>query len=193
MKDLGAGLISFFTGQRSPRSEKVEDADEAVESTSEATLRSLMLDHYRNPRNVGVIANPSIQNRGMNPLCGDEVELSARLTSEGRVMVVGEIAFTSRGCSIVQASASMLTELVKGRPTHDVRETVDSVVGQLAGQTSDVSEWLEPIEALKLAVRDYPSRVKCALLPWATLREALHQTGEGRVEYVLQARECEAR
>jgi nitrogen fixation NifU-like protein len=180
INDLGFGIISFFARDqrllgRSPRSEKVEDSDEPVESTTEGTSRSSMLDHYRNPRNLGVVANPSIQNRGKNPLCGDEVELSVRLAADGKV--IDEIAFTSCGCSIVQASASMMTELVKGRAAADVRETAESVLGQLTGKNSDSSEMLEEIEALKLAVRDFPSRIKCALLPWTTLSEAMDRLG----------------
>ena len=146
-------------------------------STIEDPLGISLLDHYRNPRNLGVVAHPSVRKRGNNPLCGDEVELTARLAPEGNL--IGEIAFTSRGCSIVQASASIMTELVKGRSTVDVRAIAKGVLERLTGKKSDSLEALEEIGAIERAVRDYPIRVKCALLPWTTLREALDATPEG--------------
>src|SRR5260370_13751344 len=74
--------------------------------------REIILDHYQNPRNHGRLEHPTLANRGHNPLCGDEIEISIGIDEQGEL--IREIAFTGRGCSISQASASMMTEVVKG-------------------------------------------------------------------------------
>src|SRR5918911_4775789 len=84
---------------------------------TEDLSREIILDHYQNPRNHGRLEHPTVANRGHNPLCGDEIELSLGIdASDERIR---EIAFTGRGCSISQASASMMTEIVKGQTLDD--------------------------------------------------------------------------
>src|SRR5438105_7182918 len=81
---------------------------------TEDLSREIILDHYQNPRNHGRLEHPTLANRGYNPLCGDEIELSLLVDpSDERIC---DVAFSGRGCSISQASASMMTELVKGKP-----------------------------------------------------------------------------
>jgi nitrogen fixation NifU-like protein len=131
--------------------------------------KEVILDHYQNPRNHGRLESPDVATRGHNPLCGDEIELSLNISGD----VVDDIAFAGRGCSISQASASMMTESVKG-------QTLEHA-GELAGafkqvMTADGSpETLgdaEELQALQ-GVKRYPVRVKCALLPWTALMEAV--------------------
>ncbi len=130
----------------------------------------VILDHNRNPRNYGRRPEPcSHSAQGHNPLCGDEVTLSLRI-EDG---VVEDAAFTGEGCAISTASASLLTEAVKGRTEAEIAEMFERVHALVTDSA------IEPdIDALgKLAVlagvRDFPMRVKCASLPWHTLQAAL--------------------
>jgi nitrogen fixation NifU-like protein len=132
--------------------------------------REVILDHYQNPRNHGRLSSPTLANRGNNPLCGDEVEISMRIEpSEERI---GEIAFTGRGCSISQASASMMTEAVKGQTLSDAEATVHTFTQRMASREPPPQELEDELDALQ-GVKKYPARVKCALLPWTTLRETV--------------------
>ena len=91
--------------------------------TLEDLSREIILDHYQNPRNHGRLEHPTLANRGHNPLCGDEIELSVGIDEDDDR--IREISFTGRGCSISQASASMMTEVVKG---HNLAEAEAAVV-----------------------------------------------------------------
>ena len=136
--------------------------------TTEDLSREIILDHYQNPRNRGRLNEPTVANRGHNPLCGDEVELSL-LIDDGRV---DDIRFSGRGCSISQASASMMTELVKGHTLDEVDSDVKSFTQTMADRKSAPVELESELDALQ-GVKRYPARVKCALLPWTTLRESI--------------------
>src|SRR5438128_3879371 len=130
--------------------------------------REIILDHYQNPRNHGRLANPTLANRGHNPLCGDEIELSVAIEDDS----IREIAFTGRGCSISQASASMMTERVKGHALTEAEEVVQQFTRQMADRKPPPAELNDELDALQ-GVKKYPARVKCALLPWTTLRETV--------------------
>src|SRR5438105_14381121 len=132
--------------------------------------RKIILDHYQNPRNHGRLENPTLANRGHNPLCGDEIEISIGIDEEGEL--IREIAFTGRGCSISQASASMMTEVVKGRKLDEAEAAVQGFTQRMANRQPPPSELEEELDALQ-GVKKYPARVKCALLPWTTLRETV--------------------
>jgi nitrogen fixation protein NifU and related proteins len=136
--------------------------------TTEDLSREIILDHYQNPRNHGRLTDPTVANRGHNPLCGDEVELSLHITDDH----IDEIAFAGRGCSISQASASMMTETVKGHALDEVREAVRRFTQSMANRQAAPAELQDELDALQ-GVKRYPARVKCALLPWTTLRESL--------------------
>src|SRR3982074_3515765 len=133
--------------------------------------REIILDHYQNPRNHGRLEHPTLANRGHNPLCGDEIELSVAIDEQdGRIR---EIAFTGRGCSISQASASMMTEVVKGQKLDDAEAAVQRFTRRMADRQPPPPELEEELDALQ-GVKKYPARVKCALLPWTTLRETVN-------------------
>jgi nitrogen fixation protein NifU and related proteins len=132
--------------------------------------REIILDHYQNPRNHGRLEHPTVANRGHNPMCGDEIELSVGIDEgEGRIL---EIGFVGRGCSISQASASMMTEVVKGQKLDDAEAAVQRFTQRMASRDAPPAELEEELDALQ-GVKKYPARVKCALLPWTTLRETV--------------------
>jgi nitrogen fixation protein NifU and related proteins len=137
-------------------------------TTTEDLSREIILDHYQNPRNHGRLPDPTVANRGHNPLCGDEVELSLHITDDH----IDGIAFSGRGCSISQASASMMTERVKGQSLSDVRVAVQDFTQNMANRSPAPPELEDELDALQ-GVKRYPARVKCALLPWTTLRESI--------------------
>ena len=137
-------------------------------SALDELYREIILDHYKNPRNRGRLPEPDIATQGSNPLCGDEIELSL-IVRDGRVT---DVAFQGKGCSISQASASMMTEGIKGKTILEVRALADAFKDMMNGETEPDPDVLGDVEALA-GVRKYPVRVKCATLAWTTLLEGL--------------------
>ena len=142
----------------------------------EELYREVILDHYRNPRNRGTLDDPDTSADGSNPLCGDDVHIDLALDGE----VISAVAVTGQGCSISQASASMMSEAVKGETVAAVRDLTARFKGMMnIGEQADPG--LDPerpgaalgdLEALQ-GVRKFPVRIKCADLPWTTLAQAL--------------------
>jgi nitrogen fixation NifU-like protein len=130
--------------------------------------REIILDHYRNPRHHETVDPADRVIEANNPLCGDEIDLSYRL-ADGTVSAIG---FTGRGCSISQASASMLCEAVTGMSVDGAAQLAETFRAMLTGNgdigTADIGD----LEALR-GVRAYPVRVKCATLVWNALLEGL--------------------
>ncbi len=118
--------------------------------------RELILDHYKNPRNHGLLDPADARAEGQNPLCGDEIVITLRLDG-GEVLE--DVGFEGRGCAISQAATSMLTELVKGRTVADV-----------AAMPTD-----ELLEELGVPLQQNPARLKCAVLGLGVLKVALHR------------------
>ncbi len=133
--------------------------------------RDLILDHYRRPRNRGRLAGATVHAEGANPVCGDEVLLELRL-EDGRI---AQAAFDGQGCSISQASASMLTEHVAGRTVDEARALAHAFEEMLVGGAPPGPE-LGDLEAFQGVAR-FPIRVKCAMLGWKVLEDALAQVG----------------
>jgi nitrogen fixation NifU-like protein len=130
--------------------------------------RELILDHYRNPRNRVPLESPAVVAEGYNPLCGDEVEL--RLNVEGDI--VSDVSFTGRGCSISQASGSMLTEAIKGKTVAQARALIALFTRMMTDPDFVSEEDVGDLEALQ-GVAKYPVRVKCATLAWHALQDGL--------------------
>jgi nitrogen fixation NifU-like protein len=126
----------------------------------------IILDHYRSPRNRGGCEECDLWVHHDNPLCGDELDLGLQL-DEGRIRRIG---FQGRGCCISQASASMLTELVEGRTVQEALSVAETVRRMMHGEPP--AQDLGDAMALEGVAR-FPVRIKCALLPWMALRDAL--------------------
>lgn len=133
--------------------------------------QEVIVDHNRRPRNFRRIAPATRELEGFNPLCGDR--LTVYLTLDGNT--ISDLAFEGSGCAISVASASLMTEALKGKPVSEAESLFDSVHGMLTG----VNDQTPPGKLAVLAgVREFPSRVKCATLCWHTLAGALHGAAE---------------
>ena len=130
--------------------------------------KEVILDHYRAPRNKGRLDPHDIMLERNNPLCGDEIELYLKYDGDK----VNGIAFEGKGCSISQASASMMTERVQGLDAKEARSLVESIKRMMAGEEEGDPNEMGDLVSLKGVVK-YPVRIKCALLGWNTLQEAL--------------------
>ena len=130
--------------------------------------RDVILDHNRKPRNFGHLENADGQAEGHNPLCGDHLTLSVRMDGER----IEDIRFEGKGCAISTASASLMTEAVKGRDRAAVRALFDKVHALLTQPGASADGSLGKLAALS-GVREFPARVKCASLCWHTLNAAL--------------------
>lgn len=157
----------------------------------EDLYREIILDHYRSPRNRGELQVPPARKaEGFNPLCGDEVVLYVDV-SDGNV---GEVKTEGQGCSISQASTSMMSSAIKGKDLEEVRRLIAAFKAlmsihehKLEGDEDDAGEDLEAqlagvrlgdLEALQGVVK-FPVRIKCATLAWNTLQQALDEVSEG--------------
>ena len=145
----------------------------SIENELDELYQELILDHYRRPRNTDLLPDAQHHAEGFNPFCGDQVDLQIMVNASGTIEAVGH---QGKGCSISQASASMLTELLKGKSLEEARATSDAFRRLLRGEEVEESELdaLGDVEALQ-GVRKFPIRIKCALLPWTTMEEALEQ------------------
>ena len=139
--------------------------------------REVLLDHSRRPRNRRRLETPTHTAEGFNPLCGDQIEFY--LSVDGTTVV--EVGFESRGCAISTASASMMTESIKGKSTGEVDAMFHAFHRMVTGETSEDGDEdvLGDLDMLG-GVSAYPVRIKCAVLPWHTLQAALAQK-EGAV------------
>lgn len=134
--------------------------------------QELILDHGRRPRNFGPLEGATHDAVGHNPMCGDRITVHLKLDGD----VVAGVSFEGQGCAISQASASLLTEAVKGRRLDDVQALFRKVTALVTGRDEDVAHEggveLGKLEVFE-GVRQYPMRVKCATLAWHTLHNAL--------------------
>jgi len=141
----------------------------------DSLYRELILDHYRRPRGSEPIPSPDRRADGQNPLCGDECSVEVRLDGDR----IGRISVRARGCSISVASASMLAQEAEGRTRAEAERLEAAVRDLLQGRGRAPGVDLGDLEALE-GVAQFPVRVKCALLPWATLREAFEAPAGAR-------------
>jgi nitrogen fixation protein NifU and related proteins len=138
--------------------------------------REIILDHFRRPRNRGALPSPTQHAEGMNPVCGDSIELDLLLKSGA----IDAIAFDGQGCAISQSSASLLTERLKGRTIEEARHVMDMFRAMLIDGALPDRE-LGDLEAFE-GVAKLPARVKCALLSWNVLQEGLDQAGSSATQ-----------
>jgi len=144
----------------------------------EDLYREIILDHYRTPRNRGELESPpAIESRGHNPLCGDEITLFLLVDGDGDDAVVSDVKISGQGCSISQSSASMMTQAVIGKSVGEARAMIRrfrSMMGldDVESLPGDADIDLGDLEALQGVVK-FPVRIKCAVLGWSTLADAL--------------------
>ena len=139
-----------------------------------ALYQDLILDHYRRPRNQGALEHPTHSVALTNPLCGDEIDLDLEVQDN----VIQDVRFRGRGCSISQAAASMMTQVVKARPRTDALALAERMTAMMHGDAGAAADRaLGDLRALA-GVANFPVRVKCALLPWNALKDALKSQPE---------------
>lgn len=141
-------------------------------STLDNLYQEVILDHYRRRRHRGEIDGATVTVDHNNPICGDEIHLALRM-DDG---TIADLGHTGDGCSISQASASMMSEVVVGKSRGDALALVDHMRAVMHGTEEPDEERLEDGVALA-GVRQFPARVKCALLSWMALKDALEQEG----------------
>jgi nitrogen fixation NifU-like protein len=144
----------------------------------EELYQEVILDHSRRPRNFGDLANAAVRVHGDNPVCGDEIHLGVQFGTDDTLQ---DIKFTGHGCAISQASTSLMTIKLKGKSRAEAVEMLRAFRGLVTGETDEAPQALGDLRLMK-GVRKFPQRVKCAMLPWRAVEQALQQTtGESTV------------
>jgi len=134
----------------------------------DALYRDIIMDHFKYPRGTAKLTDPDIGNEGKNPTCGDEIQVAVKLDGE----MVEDIFVGCKGCAISVASASMLSEIIKGKSVPEVKHIASIIKAMLKGEELKEQIDLGDLEALR-GVKNFPVRIKCALLAWTTLIEGL--------------------
>ena len=137
---------------------------------SKQLYQEVILDHNKKPRNWGTLPDPTHKAEGVNPLCGDHIHLTMKVDGD----VVGAINFQGDSCAICKASASMMTTVVKGRKRAEAEQMVQEFRDMATGKLDPQSTHLLGRLTVFAGVRDLPTRVKCAILPWHTLQAAFN-------------------
>ncbi len=137
--------------------------------------RDILMEHYRFPRGRKKLEHVHIHNEGQNPVCGDEIEISVELDGEK----VKDIYVSCMGCAISVASGSMLAEIIRGKSLDDVKKIADTIKSMLTSGTTPDGVELGDLESLR-GVRQFPVRIKCALLSWTTLIDAIRAKQAGQ-------------
>ena len=135
--------------------------------------RSVIMDHYKTPRNKGVIDDGTMTVDMNNPTCGDAIRLTLDVQDE----IVQDAKFDGEGCSISLASASMMTEAIKGKSIKHALEMSEEFSKMMLGEDYDIPEEDGDIEALS-GVSQFPARIKCATLTWKALEKGVKESGQ---------------
>lgn len=153
-----------------------------------ALYQEVILDHAKNPRNAQTVAQHTCKAQGNNPMCGDRVTVTAQVSGDGRLETLG---FEGKGCAISIASASMMTEALKGLEVASAKQLFETVhdlcTGKLDADAAKqrvapaMAESLDKLASLS-GVRQFPVRVKCATLPWHALMSCLDGKGQTTTE-----------
>jgi len=141
--------------------------------------QDIILEHGKSPRNLGKCEGYSHEAKGYNPLCGDKVHVYLKLDSGKKVQ---SLTFEGEGCAISLASASIMTELVKGKSFEEAKEIMDAFINMIKNTSEIESNHLDEDQKTKLmslsGVKQFPMRVKCATLSWHTLVSAMENDGK---------------
>ena len=144
----------------------------------EELYQEVILDHSRRPRNFGELVDAGVRVHGDNPACGDEIHLDVKFDAGGGLQ---DIKFSGHGCAISQASASLMTMKLKGKSRTEVTEMLRAFHGLVTDETSEAASTLGDLRVMR-GVRKFPQRVKCAMLAWRALEQAVEQgAGEATV------------
>ena len=149
----------------------------SVNPSLDSMYQEIILDHYKHPHHKGLQDRYDTEVHHVNPTCGDEVTLRVAVADDK----VTDVSYEGQGCSISQASTSVLTDLVTGRSVGEALSTLDAFVEmvQSRGKVEPDEDVLEDGVAFA-GVAKYPARVKCALLGWMAFKDAVSRTGEGK-------------
>ena len=144
----------------------------------EELYQEVILDHSRRPRNFGELPDASVKVHGDNPSCGDEIHLAVKFDDNGGLE---QIKFTGHGCAISQASASLMTMKLKGKNRAEVEEMLKAFHDLVTTEKNNAPKSLGDLQVMR-GVRKFPQRVKCAMLPWRAIEQALRQSeGEATI------------
>ena len=144
----------------------------------EELYQEVILDHSRRPRNFGELPDAAVLVHGDNPACGDEIHLGVKFDANGGVE---DIKFSGRGCAISQASASLMTAKLKGKSRAEATEMFCAFHDLVTDETAEAPKMLGDLRLLQ-GVRKFPQRVKCAMLAWRAVEQALQQSaGESTI------------
>ena len=141
-------------------------------SELEELYQEVILDHSRRPRNFGELADASVRVHGDNPACGDEIHLGVKFNRDGSLQ---EIKFSGHGCAISQASASLMTMKLKGKSRAEAEEMLRAFHDLVTNEVAEPSRSLGDLRLMQ-GVRRFPQRVKCAMLAWRAVEQALWQS-----------------
>lgn len=133
--------------------------------------QEVILDHSRHPRHFGALAGATHRGEGYNPLCGDRVTVYLHVDDDGRIE---DVSFEGRGCAISQASASLMTDMIRGRSIAEVEQLMGEFLHLVKGEDANAlqGEDRERLDVMA-GVSEFPMRVKCATLAWHTMKSAL--------------------
>ena len=137
---------------------------------------TLIMEHSASKHNRRKLENPDTTEKGHNPSCGDEITLEVKFDADK----IEDLAFTGQGCAISQASTSMMIDLLKGKSKEEALELVGKFIGMIKREISDENELEELEDAIVLKnISNMPARVKCAVLAWHTIKEAINNKEKG--------------
>ncbi len=149
----------------------------------EELYQEVILDHSRRPRNFGELPDAAVLVHGDNPACGDEIHLAVKFDAGGGLE---DIKFTGHGCAISQASASLMTVKLKGKSRPEAMEMLRAFHDLVTNDANEAPKVLGDLRVMR-GVRNFPQRVKCAMLPWRAVEQAFEQgAGEATVSTVVE-------
>ncbi|MFP4198703.1 MAG: Fe-S cluster assembly sulfur transfer protein SufU [Halanaerobium sp.] len=138
----------------------------------DSVYTELIMEHNKNSRNKHPLENADLSEHGHNPSCGDDITLELKFDGD----IISEAAFTGSGCAISQASTSIMIDLIKGKSTEEALKLVETFIAMIKKDITDQKELRKLKDAMALKnISNMPARVKCAVLSWHTLKEALNE------------------